>query len=786
MTGTEAGGLVGRSVKRREDDYLLRGKGQFLDDIAEPRDTLYVGFVPSPYAHARILSIDSTAAVALEGVFAVLTGDDLARLIKPMDSETTIAGYVNSLRHAVAVDEVRYVGEHVAIILADHPYAVQDAMGLVQVEYEALPAVTDVEEARRPDAPRVHAHIENNITYKGEFSTPGFEEAFAAGPFTLRERFRSGWVGGVPMEPRGCFAIPDHTGDSITLHTSTQIPHIVRTGVAGLVGMSESKLRVVVPEVGGGFGTKANVYPEDVITVALARHYRRAVKWVQDRSEELLNNIHSRNHIYDVEAAFDGDGVIRAVRLEMLANGGAYTSFPFGTTLEATGGARMLVGPYRIRNYAYQAYSIATNTCPAGAYRGVAQPTCFLAMEGMMDRIGRKLGIDPAEVRFRNLIRDEEFPWTNAVGVRYDVGSYRECLERALEMAGYHAFRERPAAADGKLRGIGICNFTESTGTGAPGWRARGLARVPGFDSAIIRVDPQGHVTAYISHANAGQGHLTTFAQLVADQVGCRLEDVTIIEGDTGLSPYGSNTVASRSAITGGGAVIRAGAKVADKMRRIAAHNLEVAPVDIVLREGRAEVVGAGLLNVSFEEIARIAYSVGRQGLPEGEDYGLEATDYYDPPMVTIANAVHIAQVAIDPDDARVTIEKYVVVHDCGRLINPMIVDGQIHGGVVQGLGEALMEEFIYSPDGQLLNANLLDYVMPTAMDVPEIRIAHIETPTVDALGGFKGVGEGGVIGAVPAIANAVADALAGLGINVNQVPLKPAYLHRWMREARG
>ena len=468
------------------------------------------------------------------------------------------------------------------------------------------------------------------------------------------------------------------------------------------------------------------------------------------------------------------------MRVDFTTDSGAYSSCPYGCTLETTGGARMLPGPYRIRNYAYDIRSVATTTAPVGVYRGVAQPSCFFTIEGMMDRIGRKLGVDPAEVRRRNIVRPEELPYVNVVGVRYDTGSYLPSLERALEIIGYEDFRKRQPVerlVDGKYRGIGICNFTEVSGTGAPGWRARGLAKVPGFDSALVKVEPDGKVTVFISHADAGQGHYTTFAQIAADRLGARWEDVTIIEGDTGMTPYGTGTFASRSAVTGGGAVIRACGKVAGKMRRIAGEMLEADARDIRLNAGRAEVSGVPDLSLSFAEVAETAYSMNNLVLPEGEDYGLEASDFYDPPLVTMANAVHVAQVAVDRDDGRIEIERYVIVHDCGRIINPTIVNGQIHGGTAQGIGEALMEELVYDPDGQLLNANLLDYLLPTCLDMPELEIDHIESPTIDTEGGFKGVGEGGVIGAVPSIANAVADALAGLGANINRVPLRPSYI---------
>jgi len=779
---------IGQDVLRREDEYLLRGRGRFVDDLPTPTDTVHLGFVMSPYAHARIVTIDVSRALAHEGIIAVYTGDDIAKLVQPIVAEIEFPGYHRHGRDVVARGKVRFVGEHVAVVVAENAYAAQDGIELVDVEYEPLPVASDLETATQPGAPLVHDAIPNNLIFKGQFSTKEFAAGFARGEHVIRERFRSGRVAGVPMEPRGCLALPDHVGDSIVFYSSTQIPHLVRTALARCLDVTESRIRVVVPEVGGGFGTKAQIYPEEFVVAALSFDLRRPVKWIQDRREELLTDIHARDHIYDVEIAFDDQGIVHGLKLSLWTNAGAYSTLPFGCTLEATGGARMIVGPYRISNYAYETHAVATHTCPSGAYRGVAQPTCFMAIEGLMDRIGRKLGIDPAEVRLRNMVPTKDLPWVNVVGVRYDTGSFVESLERALAVIDYAGFRARQPAdrlVDGKYRGIGICSFTEVSGTGAPGWRARGLVRMPGFDSSIVKVEPTGKVTAYVSHANGGQGHLTTFAQVVADAVGADLADVTIIEGDTGATPYGTNTFASRSAVTGGGTLIRASTKVKEKMRRIAGHMLETAPADIVIEGGRAFVVGVPQVGLDFAGIAETAYSMNNFGLPEGDGYGLEATDFYDPPLVTMANAVHIVQVAVDVEDGRVEIERYLVVHDCGRIINPMIVNGQIHGGTAQGIGEALMEEMVYDSEGQLQNATLLDYLLPTAEDVPNFEIDHLESPSIDAEGGFKGVGEGGVIGAVPAVVNAIADALAGLGININRKPLRPALLVRLMREAR-
>ena len=777
--------FIGQDILRREDDYLLRGQGRFVDDLPLPADTLHLGFILSPHAHARIVAINTTQAAALDGVVAVMTGEDMAEFVQPVSAEIEIAGYNRHDRNVIARDIVRFVGEAVAVVVCESAYIAQDAVELVEVDYEILPATVRLESATDPGMPLVHAEVANNLIFEGRFATDGIEAAFRDAKHVLKERFRSGRVGGVPLETRGCAAIPEH-GDSLLFYSSTQIPHLLRTALAEYTGVEESKLRVVVPEVGGGFGTKAQIYPEEFITVALARHFRQPVKWIQDRREELLTDIHSRDHIYNVEVAFDDNGIVRGLRAEIWTNGGAYSSMPFGCTLETTGGARMIVGPYKITEYAYVARAVATHTTPVGAYRGVAQPSCFMAIEGMMDRIARALKLDPAEIRLRNMVATDELPWTNVVGVRYDTGSFVESLKRAMEMIDYNGFRSRQQASrlvEGKYHGIGICSFTEVSGTGAPGWRARGLARLPGFDSGIVKVEPSGKITAFVSHAHAGQGHYTTFAQVVADALGANLEDVNIVEGDTASTPYGTNTFASRSAVTGGGALLRAGDKVRQKIKRIAAHMLEAAVDDVEVAGGRAYVAGIPEHGLTFKQVAETAYAMNNQSLPDGESFGLEDTDCYDPPLVTMANAVHIAQVSVDAADGRVEVERYVVVHDCGRLINPTIVNGQIQGGVAQGIGEALMEEMVYDDLGQFKNATLLDYLLPTSEDVPNMEIEHIESPSIDNVGGFKGVGEGGLIGAVPSVLNGVADALSDLGVNINSKPLRPSLLSKLMRE---
>ncbi len=781
-------GAIGQSVLRREDDYLLRGQGRFVDDLPAPLNTLHLAFVLSPYAHARITSIDASEALALDGVVEVLTGADLASMVKPIAAQIELPGYSFNTRDVLAIDEVRFAGEAVAVVVAESPYLAEDGMELVDVDFEPLPAVVDIHEATDASAPQVNPTVPGNVYFEGRFATEGVDAGFEAAAHVIADDFHSNRVTAVPIEPRGCLAVPEQPAN-LVFYSSTQIHHLLRTALAEFCDIAESNLRVVVPDVGGGFGIKAALYPEEFICAALALRLRRPVKWIQDRYGALLTDVHARDNHYRVEAAIDDDGIVLALRAQIRTNGGAYSALPFGCTLETTGGARMIVGPYRITEYEYTAAAVATHTAPVLAYRGVAQPVCFMAIEGIMDRIARRLELDPAEVRLRNMVPISDLPWNNVVGVRYETGSFVESLELAMEMASYDEFRARQAEGrlvDGKYRGIGICSFTEVSGTGAPGWRARGLTRLPGFDSGTVKVEPTGKVTAFVSHAHSGQGHFTTFAQVVADELGTRLEDVTVVEGDTAAGPYGTNTFASRSAVTGGGALIRASEKARLKLARIAAHMLESTPEDVVVADGRMHVAGVPSRSLSFADVAETAYAMNMSDLPEGESFGIEETDFYDPPLVTMANATHIAQVAVDAADGTIDIEGYVVVHDCGRVINPMIVEGQVMGGVAQGIGEALMEEFVYDPDGGVRTATLMDYLLPGSTDVPNFQIAHIESPSIDTVGGFKGVGEGGVIGAVPALVNAVADALADLDVNVNTKPLRPALLSHLIRASGG
>jgi carbon-monoxide dehydrogenase large subunit len=781
---------IGASLLRKEDERLLRGEGCFLDDVPTPVGTLALAFVRSTHAHARIVKIDVKGSKEIEGVFAVLTGDDVVRFLADIEPDLALPGYQVVDRQLVCRDRVRFVGDIVAVVLAETAYIAEDALDAIEVEYEPLPVVATAAAALAPDAVSLHRRAPDNIAFRSTFKSPDFDRTYSSAAHIFKETFRSERVAIVSMEARGCLAAYDHLSRSLTFWTSTQIPHMVRNALAEAVELPIDAVRVICPDTGGGFGMKTNVYPEEFIAAALTKKYRRPVKWVQDRQDDFLTSTHARDFTYEVEMAVSEEGILRAARLKMIVNIGAYPSFPFGSSLESGGGPRTFPGPYKFSNYAFETYSVLTNTSPTSAFRGVAAPVSFFCMEGMMDRVARKLGIDPAEVRRRNLVQPSDFPYVNVNGIRYDTGTYVECLERAMDLVGYQNIRAQQTPLrlqDGKYRGVGISVITEQTGQGGARYRARGLLRIPGIDGAEVRVDSNGRALVTVSHTTQGQGHLTSFAQIAAEQLGLEVENVTIIEGDTQRTPFGTGTFASRAAVTGGGAVIRASTVVADKLKRIAAHQLEADPSEIALRNGFAEVIrpslddAAGNRRISIAEIALIAHSMSVKTLPPGETHGLISIEFYDPPVPAVSNAAHIACVAVDPETARVDVEKYVVVHDCGRMINPLIVEGQTQGAVAQGLGPALMERILYDDQGQLLTTTLLDYVIPTAHDVPEILLDHFETPALDTVGGIKGVAEGGTIGAIPAIANAVADALSGLNININHIPIRPDELLRQM-----
>lgn len=777
---------VGARQPRVEDPRLVTGRGRYVDDITLPR-MAHVVFVRSPHAHARVVSIDTETASRMRGVVACLTARDLdgVRVMRADDMQLT--DYKVTEWSALAVGKVRYVGEAVAAVVAEDLATAEDAAERIVVDYELLPAVVTAEDALAAAASRVHDHWTDNVLMRAKGQGGDVEAAFARAAVRLVESFQSAPVTAAPLETRGCVAEYDGGTGKLTLWTSHQSPHVVRTLLAELLGFPEQAIHVIPPDIGGGFGIKLHMYPEDLIVAWATRRFGRPVKWVQGRLEDLQCNVYCRDHRITIELAATADGRVEGMRARVVTNAGAYSILPFGSTLEATGAARQILGPYRIASYAYEATAVVSNTQPRGAYRGVAMVTTTFSMERMMDLLAERLGLDPAEVRRRNLITNAEFPYTNALGVNYEGASFEESLRAGLRELGYEALREEQARgrATGRYLGIGICCYAEFTAASAKALLWRGIVRVPGFDAATVRVDPSGVVRVYASTTAMGQGIETALAQLVADELGVGLDHIRVSCGDSTLAPYGSGSWGSRGAVVGGGATILAARKVRDKVLAIAAHRLEAPPADLELKDGRVAVRGASFRSVAFADLAKQAYMVSPVALPEGISPGLDVTEYYDPPIQTISNGAHFAVVEVDVDTGLARLVRYLVVHDCGTVINPLIVDGQIHGGVAQGVGEALWEGARYDAGGQLLTSSFMDYPLPRATDLPgRFDIFHIETPSPLTVGGIKGMGEGGTIGAVGAVVNAVADALRPFGANIAHIPLTPEDV--WRIASRG
>ncbi len=760
--------FMGARVKRVEDPRLLTGQARFLDDIDVP-GMLEVAFVRSPYPAARIMGIDTKAAKAAPGVRAVIAFEDCPVVLWQKDAYEVG-------QPVLAHGEVRYVGEPVVAIVAENRYVAEDAAELVTVHYEPLEPVLDMYRSIAENPRRVHENASNVFFYK-KYTTKGFDEAFPAAAHHLQETFRITRQTAVTLEPRGTAAMPDPASGRMTVYASTQSPHRIRGDLAELLGWPENQIRVIVPEVGGGFGMKANTYSEDVVVVWAAHQLRKPVKWVSDRTESLLTDVHARDDIHEVEVAFEDDGRIIAIKDHLMADGGAYPAYPFsGAVGETSLASRVLPGPYQIPYIETEIHCTYSNKTPLGAYRGVWGPIASFVQEGIVDRVARAVGRDPAEVRRINMIRPDQFPFRNAAGMVYDPGSYGESMEEALGLIGYDTFRTRQTELrkEGIYRGIGISVFVEPTAM------ASSEAGSVGYASVFIRVEPTGKVTAAFGLGPTGQGHETTMAQLIADQVGVNVEDVVILHGDTDSAPFGGGTGGSRSGPIGGGAALVAGREMRQRLVKLAAHLLEAAEEDIELGNGQAWVAGVPDRAMTIQQLAEIAYTHVKR-IPAGMPIGLELVARYQPERsVSFSNGTHVAEVDVDIRTGMVQVLNYVVVNDCGRLINPLIVEGQIYGGVAQGIGSAFLESLRYDEDGQLTTTSLMDYLLPEATDVPRMMTKHLVTPSAGE-GGIKGMGEGSLIGAPAALVNAVSDALEPFGVMVNRLPVTAEDIRQWI-----
>ena len=780
-----AGRWIGASVRRVEDRYLLTGRGRFVGD-QEPLGTLHLVLVRSYAASATIESIDAAPALSHPGVVAVITAADLDG-VAPLRGVLDRPEFVPTDMPVLASGRVRHVGEPVAAVLAESAYLAEDAAELVEVGYGELPAVVSAGDALTAGAPAVHDAAPGNVLVDvTPISSPGLDEIFASAAHVVEVAVSTGRLTAAPLEGRACVAAFDERTGQVILQTSTQIPHTVRTAVAQSLGMDEHQVRVISPDVGGGFGQKCVVAREEVLAAAVARKLRRTVKWVEDRREGLTSGFQAREQFYRVRGAFDGDGRVLGLDADIRCDVGAYSCYPVTCGVEVLMAANELPGPYRVRSYRARSRGIATNKTPIAPYRGVSRPQTVLAMERLMDEAGRVTGLGPVEVRDRNLIDAAEFPYRNVMRVSYDAGTYRESLARCAELLGYTDWPavQARALADGLLAGLGLSCFVEPTAYGTASFGLRKMTIVPGYEQATVRMDPSGSVLVLVGTHSHGQGHATAYAQIVADAVGIDPGRVRLRQGDTELVPHGWGTFASRSIVAGGGAVARASADLAGQLRAIAAHLIEAAPGDVELAGGRAQVRGDPATSVPVAELARVAHHAAHL-LPDGLGRGLEATASFDPEG-TFSNATHGAVVEVSPSTGAVRLVRYVVVEDCGVMINPMIVDGQVAGGVAQGIGAALFEELCFDPAGQPVSGSFVDYLVPTAADLPDFEIHHLCTPTTRTPTGSKGMGEGGTIGAPAAVLNAVNDALAQVGAAVDRIPVRPADVVAAIAAARG
>jgi carbon-monoxide dehydrogenase large subunit len=782
--GAPSSGYVGARVKRVEDPRLLTGQGSFTDDY-RPARMVQVALLRSPHAHARLQTIDAAPAQAMPGVLAVFTGEDLADAARPMVAVSRMRHYRATSMPMLARGIVRYVGEPVAAVVAESRYLAEDAVGAIAVDYLPLPAESDPERAANAAAPLLHEEAGSNVLVSREFARGDPAAAMAQAHLRVAGRFRFHRKAAIAIENRCYLAEYDRGRRELTLHSATQVPGIVRDALAELTEMPQSRIRVIAADVGGGFGAKSSLYPEELLVAVLARRLGRPVKYASDRLEDLLSTSQAFDEIVDAELGVAADGTITALAADILGDVGGYSIYPWSAALEPVQVASFLPGPYRIANYRAATRGVATPKAPMGPYRGVGRPIAAFVTERLIDMAAGRLGLDPLAMRQKNFVSPADFPYRTGSGIIWDRAGFSECLAVACDAIGYESLRrwQAEARAAGRWIGIGLASYAELTGIGSKIPAAPGMPVNTGIETATVRIDASGSVTAIFGIAAHGQGLETTLAQVVADELGARFEDVCVVQGDTAGRAYSTGTYASRSAVLAGGAAKLAAAEVRGKLLRAASHLLEAHSADLVAEQGRVSVRGTDR-GLSFREIARTVYrDFGR--LPRELQEELEATRLYDPQFGTTSCATHAALVEIDRETFGLRVMRHVVAEDCGTVINPMIVDGQVHGGVAQGIGAALFEEVLYSGDGQPLTGSLMDYLVPSAAEVPEIEVAHIHSPSPTTLGGFRGMGEGGTIGAPAAIANAVADALAPLGIEVAELPITPDRLYRLINDGK-
>ena len=777
-------GVLGEKIKRREDPRLITGRGQYTDDIQLP-GMLYAAILRSSYAHANIEHVDVEEALRMEGVVAVYTGKDLEGKMGtiptawlPPDSN------IKTVTHpALAVDKVRYVGDGVALVIAESRYIARDALDAIHVNYNVLPGVVNQEEAMTGDAPILHADAPNNIAFHWHAGN-ATDEVFENAEAVVKQRLRNQRVVPNPMEPRSAVAQFNSATGDMTMWCTSQNPHIHRFILSGILSIPEHKLRIVSVDVGGGFGCKIPVYADEALVGFAARDLDRPVKWAEDRREHFLATTHGRDHIEDIEIAGRRDGTIEAIRVRTLANMGAYLSTA-GPGVPTILFGLIVPGPYKIPYAATDVYGVFTNTTPTDAYRGAGRPEATYLLERMVDLFAREIGMDPVAVRRKNLIPKDDFPYHSAMGLEYDSGNYELALNRALDMADYSTFRKRQQELiqQGRVVGVGVTTYVEICGLG-PSQVAGAVGFQGGlYESATVRVHPTGKVSVFTGTSPHGQGEETTFAQIVAEKFNVPIEDIEVIHGDTSRIAMGWGTYGSRTTPVGGSAIAVAADRVIEKAKKIAAYMLEVDEEDVQFSDGLFSPKGVPSRSASFHDVTLQAYLAWN--LPKGVEPGLEGQSFYDPANFTYSFGTHICMVEVEKDTGEVKIDRYLAVDDCGRVLNPMLAEGQVHGGIVQGVGQALWEGAVYDNSGQLITGTFMDYAMPKARFFPRFETAFTETPCPHNPLGVKGIGETGTIASTPTVVNAVLDALRPYGVTNLDMPLTPEKVWRAMENGR-
>lgn len=763
---------VGRSIRRLEDPALLRGEGRFTADVAAGARA--VRFLRSPIASGRIGSLRPPPGMPPGAIF--VSAAEMAGIgtIRPMLHRFA---YRAVEQPVLPTDAVHFVGQPIAAIAAETAALAEDLLEEIEVTFDAATPVVDSASALRPDAPQLHAVAPGNVAVEGVLASSECAAAFASAPHVVEFAFRSGRQNASPMEARGGCAQYDRSTGRVRLTASVQMPHMLRTGIAELLNMPEADLQVIAPDVGGGFGQKMALFPEYAVLVWLARQHRRDFAWIEDRNENLIASAHSRDQQHRLRGAFAADGTLLGLEAEILANVGAFSAYPTTCGVEPLMAFAEYPGPYKVPAYGARARGVLTHTCPMAPYRGVSRPAITFGIERLMDRAAARIGLSPDEIRRRNLV--DSFPHRTVTGLMLDEASYVEALDDAVARLDIPAFRLRQAAAraEGRYLGLGLAVFNERTGYGSPAFAARGMGIVPGYEVVDIAMTPGGEVELRIGASPHGQGLRTALAQIVADRLGIAPAGVRVIHGDTDRTPYGWGTFASRSMVISGGASQEAADRLATRLRAAAARVLQAKAEEIVLRDGQA--VSANGSSIPIAALARQVHQ--RSDLFDG--HNLAETAAYDPEG-TFSNACHAAIVEVDPETGHVRIERYLVVEDAGRIVNPMIADGQVRGGVAQGIANALFEEVIYAEDGNILTGTLADYALPTAAEIPAIEIHHLETISPATATGAKGLGEGGAIGAPAAIANAITDALAPFGVEIAEIPATPPRIRALIRSS--